>query len=107
MRRAENVSEKIINESKNEKFNIAVVADTNYEDGYQYFLEKENAKIIEIDAQILETVTNQLFVICEKEKSKCDPTHSSKAEVANFGWSKIENEWEVDGVTIYKLIHVK
>lgn len=106
-RRAENVSEKIINESKNEKFNIAVVADSNYEDGYQYFLEKENAKIIEIDAQIPETVTNQLFVICEKPREECDPTHSPKAEVANFGWSTISGQWTVDGVQIYKLIHSK
>jgi len=107
LQRSANVAQKIIEESKSEKFNIAVVAEQNYEDGYQYFLEKNNAKIIEIDAQLPETVANQLFVICEKEKSKCDPTHSSKAEVANFGWSKIEDEWEVDGVIIYKLIHSK
>lgn len=105
MKRSENVANKIIEESKGQNFNIAVVAEQNYEDGYQYFLEKNNAKIIEIDAQIQESVTNQLFVICEKIKEKCDPTHSSKAEVANFGWSKIEDQWEVDGVIIYKLIH--
>ncbi|KKP31382.1 MAG: Gluconolactonase, partial [Candidatus Woesebacteria bacterium GW2011_GWC2_31_9] len=26
---------------------------------------------------------------------------------ANFGWSKIDSMWEVDGVIIYKLIHTK
>lgn len=107
MARSQKVASKVIQESKGERFNIAVIADMNYEDGYQYFLEKENAKIVEIDSQIPNTVTNQLFVICEKEKLKCDPTHSSKAEVANFGWSKIESEFEIEGVTIYKLIHVK
>ncbi|MDP3917986.1 MAG: glycosyltransferase family 39 protein [Candidatus Woesebacteria bacterium] len=107
MKRAENVANKVIEESKDQKFNIAVVAEQNYEDGYQYFLEKNNSKMIEIDAQFTETVTDQLFVICEKIKEQCDPTHSAKAEVANFGWSKIENEWNVDGVTIYKLIHTK
>ena len=81
------------------------MAERNYEDGYQYFMEKQNAQIIEIDAQIKESVTNQLYAICEMPIEKCNPTNSPKAEVANFGWSKIENQWEVDGVTIYKLIH--
>lgn len=110
MQRSKSVAEKIIRESNNEKYNIAVIAERNYEDGYQYFMEKENSKVVKIDAQIPESVTNQLFVICEVNgssltKEKCDPTHSSKAEVANFGWSKIENSWEVDGVIIYKLVH--
>ena len=107
MKRAENVANKIIAESKDQYFNIAVVAEQNYEDGYQYFLEKNNSKIIEIDAQLPETVADQLFVICEKVKEKCDPTHSSKAEVANFGWSIISEQWTVDGVQLYKLIHTK
>ena len=63
--------------------------------------------MIEIDAQLTETVTDQLFVICEKIKEECDPTHSAKAEVANFGWSIISQQWTVDGVQLYKLIHTK
>lgn len=105
MQRSENVANKIIEESKNEKFNIAVVAERNYEDGYQYFLEKNRAAVVEIDPQIPESVTEQLFVICEMQKDKCNPVNSPKAEVANFGWSKIETTWEVDGVMLYKLIH--
>lgn len=105
MQRAKIVAEKIMRESNNDKFNIAVVAERNYEDGYQYFMEKEDAKVVEIDAQIPESITNQLFVICEMPKEKCNPTNSPKAEVANFGWSKIEMTWEVDGVIIYKLGH--
>jgi len=107
MKRAINVANKIIEESKGQNFNIAVVAEQNYEDGYQYFLEKNNSKMIEIDAQLTETVTDQLFVICEKIKEECDPTHSAKAEVANFGWSIISQQWTVDGVQLYKLIHTK
>ena len=107
LKRSMEVAEKIAEESGEVPFNIAVVAERNYEDGYQYFLEKDNEKVIEIDAQRSETVTAQLFVICEMPPEKCDPTHSSKAEVANFGWSKIENQWEVMGVTIYKLAHTQ
>lgn len=110
--RSQSVAQKIEEVSGGENFNIAVIAERNYEDGYQYFLEKNNAKIVEIDAQVPESVTNQLFVICEVNGSSltektCDPTHSPKAEVAGFGWSKVENQWEVDGVQIYKLIHSK
>lgn len=106
LQRTEVVAEKIIEESGGEKFNIAVIAERNYEDAYQYFLEWRNAPYIEIDAQRLdETVTNQLFVICEMEKEKCDPVHSPKTEIANFGWSVIEAEWELAGTTLYKLGH--
>ena len=41
------------------------------------------------------------------EKTKCNPTNSPKAPVASFGWSKIDSEYEVDGVIIYKLSHTK
>lgn len=107
LQRSVNVVNKIIKESKGETFNFAVIAERNYEDGYQYFLEKEKSKFVEIDSQIEESVTNQLFVVCEVEESKCDPTHSAKAEIANFGWSKIDERYVVDGVVIYKLIHTK
>jgi len=107
LQRSQTVADKIQEESKGERFNLAVIAERNYEDGYQYFLEKEEAPVVDIDAQKPETITDQLFVVCELPREKCDPTHSPKAEVANFGWTKIENEWEVSGVILYKLIHSK
>jgi hypothetical protein len=89
-------------------FNLAVIADTNYEDGYKYFLLNDNYPVVDIDAQKPDTVTNQLFVICELiPNSKCDPTHNPKAQVASFGWSKIYNSWNIDGVIIYRLVHTK
>ncbi len=105
--RAINVAKKIEEESAGREFNLAVLAERNYEDGYQYFLVKDNFLVIDIDAQRPETITNQLFVVCELPSAKCDPTHSPKAEVANFGWSKIDGQWEVMGVTIYRLEHTK
>lgn len=107
MKRAEVVSGKIAEETKGEPFNLAVIAERNYEDGYQYFLETKGLPVIDIDAQRPETVTNQLFVICEMPKDKCDPTHNAKAEVANFGWSKIESQWEVFGNIVFKLVHTE
>lgn len=107
LQRSEIVAGKIQEEANGKRFNLAVIAERNYEDGYQYFLEKEKAPVVDIDAQRPETITDQLFVVCELPRQKCDPTHSPKAEVANFGWTKIEKEWEISGVFLYKLIHSK
>jgi len=108
MVRSRVVADKIIEESKGERFNLAVLAERNYDDGYQYFLELKGVPVIDIDPQVAdETTTNQLFVVCELPKEKCDPTHSPKAEVANFGWSGIEEEWDLSGITLYKLVHTK
>jgi len=107
LRRAKEVAQKIAEESGGRKFNLAVIAERNYEDGYQYFLEMWQKPIVEIDAQKPETTADQLFVVCEIPKEKCDPTHSPKAEVANFGWSRISDQWTVNGVQLYKLVHTK
>jgi 4-amino-4-deoxy-L-arabinose transferase-like glycosyltransferase len=106
LQRSINVSKIIEENSGGRPFNLAVIADTNYEDGYEYFLLKDNYPVVDIDSQIPGTITSQLFAVCELSPSlKCDPTHSAKAEVANFGWSKIDTSWEVEGVTIYRLVH--
>lgn len=104
--RSISVSKVIEENSDGKPFNLAVIADTNYEDGYKYFLLKDKYPVVEIDSQKPDTITDQLFVVCELfPSSKCDPTHSPKAQVANFGWSKIEGVWEVEGATVYKLVH--
>ena len=108
LKRSAEVANKIKEEYNNQPFNLAVIAERNYEDGYQYFLEKMKLPVIDIDAQKAEeTIKDQLFIVCELPKEKCDPTHSPKAEVANFGWSKIEKEWELAGVILYKLAHAR
>ncbi|KKU22480.1 MAG: hypothetical protein UX34_C0028G0005 [Candidatus Woesebacteria bacterium GW2011_GWF1_46_13] len=108
LQRSQAVADKIIEESGGERFNLAVLAERNYDDGYQYFLELRGVPVIDIDPQLAdETTAEQLFVVCELAKEKCDPTHSPKAEVANFGWSKIEEEWDISGVTLYQLVHTE
>jgi len=108
LQRTREVAQKMVDESGKEKFNIAVIAERNYEGAYQYFLERWKASFIIIDPQRYEeTVTEQLFVVCELPVEKCDPTHNPKAEVANFGWSRIEEEWQVAGVTLFKLVHTQ
>jgi len=101
------VARKIQQESNGKKYNFAVIADRNYEGAYQYFLELWGTNILMIDPQKYgETLANQLFVVCEYEdKTKCQPTSNPKAEVANFGWSKIQEKWDVDRVELFKLVH--
>jgi len=73
LRRSEKVAQKIKEEYNNQPFNLAVIAERNYEDGYQYFLEKMNLPVVDIDAQRSdETIKNQLFVVCELAKEKCE-----------------------------------
>ena len=105
MQRATEAARLIKQESKGMKYNLAVIAERNYEDGYQYFLEKWGEPVSDIDPlKLEETIAEQLFVVCEMEKEKCDPVHSPKAEIANFGWSRVDNQWDVSGVTVYKLV---
>jgi len=89
------------------EFNLAVISDSNYEGAYQYFLELWGSPLLIIDPQKAgETIADQLFVVCEYEdKKECQPISNPKAEIANFGWSKIEDKWVVDGVILFKLIH--
>jgi len=106
LQRSVAVADKIREEAKGDPFNLAVIAERNYEDAYQYFLEKNNDPVIDIDPQNTdETITEQLFVVCELPEPECQPTTNAKAEVANFGWSQVDQMWQESGVIIYKLIH--
>jgi 4-amino-4-deoxy-L-arabinose transferase-like glycosyltransferase len=106
LQRSEEVSQKIIDESQGKPFNLAVIAERNYDDAYEYYLRVQDANVVDIDPQMSdETITDQLFVVCEMEKEKCNPTNNPKAEVANFGWSEVEQTWEVAGTILFKLVH--
>ena len=106
MQHTATVSQKIIEEAHGQPFNIGLIAKQNYDAGYRYFLEKTGYKPVMIDSQqSKETITGQLFVVCEE--SICEPTTHPQAEIANFGWSKIEEEWGFPwGVKLFKLVHV-
>ncbi len=98
---------KFINEkSGGERFNIATISERNNRDVYQYFLLLWGSKVVDTDPSALKyTITDQLFVVCEKPKEKCDPTHDPSAWITNFGWTKIVDQWEVWGANVYKLGH--
>lgn len=100
------IAQKILEEAKGEKFHLAAIAETNNRDTYLYNLTLWGAPVVDIDPQNFDnTLVDQLFVICEKVPSECDPTHDPSSWITSFGWSRIENSWQVWGYTIYKLVH--
>ena len=108
LQRSEHIAKFIEEKSAGERFNIATISERNNRDVYQYFLTLWGAQVVDTDPSAVEyTVTNQLFVVCEKPKEKCDPVHDPSAWITNFGWTKIVDQWEVSGVNIYKLGHAK
>jgi len=107
MAKVEEIDRKIISEAGDKPYNFALVAKQNYEAGYEYFLEKWDRPPKQIDPQKYpQTLAEQLFVVCEDPV--CEPVTNSKAGIANFGWSKIELEWQFPwGVRLFKLVHTK
>lgn len=105
MKHTSEVAKLIIDESNGRPFNLGLIAKQNYDAGYRYFLEKSGHEAVEIDPQLeKQTVTDQLFVVCEE--MVCQPTTHPQAEIANFGWSKIEKEWTLPwGTKLFKLVH--
>ena len=108
VQKAETVADKIIEESEGKELNLAVLSNFNYEDGYQYFVEKKGYVAKDIDpSKFNETVTDQLFVVCELEEENCKPTSNPNTQIANFGWSKIVGKWQIENVILYKLTHIQ
>ena len=96
------VVDKIVAESGGEEFNFGLISKGNYDEGYRFVMERRGTKLVAIDPQLEETVTEQLFVICEEEE--CNPVGHGQSEIAAFGWSQIADEWEMEwGHRLYKL----
>jgi len=98
----------VLKKTEGKPFNLALISRNNTDFAYRYFLEvwKKSPVVIEppqIDPE-RETVTSQLFVLCEDKE--CQPLGHPLWEIAGFGMAKIEQEWEVCGVKIYKLVHI-
>jgi len=107
MAKVQEIDKKIIEEAGGQPFNFALIAKQNYEAGYEYFLEAWRATLVHIDPQkVDETIADQLFVVCEDKE--CQPINHPKAQIANFGWAKIDDEWEFPwGVKLFKLVHLE
>ena len=101
------ISDFIISKTNGEPYNFANSGIGNSDHAYRYFFKlagRDPVVIygINIDPQRV-TVTDQLFVVCEKKP--CSPLGESSNEIAGFGRAEIDKEWDVSVVRIYKLKH--
>lgn len=91
----------IVNNSSNQEFNFALLAKQNYDPPYRYILDNKSAKIVNLP----EKLATQLFVVCEPFQIDCNPINNPEWSIAAFGWAKIDQQWDIDGIKIYKLVH--
>jgi len=95
------IADLIIINSDNQDFNFALLAKQNYDPPYRYVLGNKQAKIVNLP----DNMTEQLFVVCEPFQIDCNPINNPEWSVAAFGWAKIDNQWEVNGIKVFKLVH--
>jgi len=104
LQRTQVIARFILDKTGSKPFNLALVAERNYDEAYAFFMEKWGKPPTRIEPEkAKETITQQLFVICEQ--ASCQPIYHPKAEIAMFGWTKIAEKWQIEGVDVYKLIH--
>lgn len=95
-----NIDNSILKSSNGQPFNFALLAKMNYDPGYLYLL-NENSNYFHLRNKI----TEQLFVVCEPFQIDCNPINNPEWSVAAFGWAKVDSQWEINGIKIFRLIH--
>lgn len=95
------IADLIIANSNNQDFNFALLAKQNYDPPYRYIFSKKNAPV----KLLQDKVTTQLFVVCEPFQIDCNPINNPEWGIAAFGWAKIDSQWEINGIKIFKLLH--
>lgn len=103
LKNTKEISAFIINQAQDKPFNLALIAKQNYDPPYRYFLNQQKAPLYTLKDKL----TDQLFVICEPWQVECQPINHPLWDIAAFGWAKIDKEWELNGVKIFKLLHTK
>lgn len=101
LQRTEDVVDLIIKESSGEEFNFGLIAKQNYDESYRYFLENKKTKMIRGE----DGISDQLFVVCEDEE--CQPEGNPGWQIAIFGPADTVEEWQIDHIKIFKLLHAK
>ena len=100
LQRTEAAVDLIIKESSGLPFNFGLIAKQNYDESYRYFFENKKAALVRSE----DGITDQLYVICEDGET-CAPEGHSQYQIAMFGAAKVSDEWRLDHLRIYRLIH--
>lgn len=93
-------AKQIIDNSKGQPFNFGLIAKQNYDESYRYFLENAKAPLVRSEDRL----TDQLFVVCEDGQT-CQPLGNSGYQIAKFGIAKLDYEWQIDHLRLYRIIH--
>ncbi len=99
---SQKVAKFIQTKTNHQPFNIATWPVQFTEDNYLYFLELAKEKVA--DRRKIE-ITKQMFVLCAQDP--CQIINSPSWNISMFGKAKIVKMWNVDGIKIFKLIHVQ
>lgn len=103
----ENISKFVFNKVDHQPYNFALIANKNSDHAYRYFLEVWGAPPVPIENPAIDpqrkTVQDVLFVVCEEKE--CKPLGHPLWEIAGFGKARIDREWKVENVTVFKLTH--
>lgn len=109
VKQMQQISEFIISKTEGKPYNFAISGIGNSDHAYRYFFRLANQEPVMIGGLNVDperkTVTDQLFVVCEKVP--CSPLGESSNEIAGFGRADIAGDWNVSVVKVYKLIHYK
>lgn len=107
IKQVKSVSDFILSKTDGKPFNFAISGAGNSDFAYRYFFKLEGrdpVRILGINVDPKRTsVTDQLFVVCEKVP--CLPLGESSNDIAGFGRGEIGGDWNVSVLKIYKLVH--
>lgn len=92
------IVDSIVSKSNNQVFNYAILSKMGY--GFTYYLE-ENKNYSKLENK----VTEQLFVVCVPFQIECNPINNPEWSIAAFGWAKIDSQWDINGIKVFKLVH--
>lgn len=100
------IAEYIHQQTKEKRYNFALIAGKNSDHAYRYFLEIWGNPPVPIenpdnDPQ-RKTVMEELWIVCEEKI--CQPLGHPLWEIAGFGPAEIAGEWQVSTARIFKLI---
>jgi 4-amino-4-deoxy-L-arabinose transferase-like glycosyltransferase len=98
LQKTQEVAKFVISKAQGRPYNFALIAKSNYDSAYQFYLDQYGFPPKKVPFE----KTDQLFVVCED--NPCTPNNNPKYEVAGFGMSKIEEEYSVEGLKVYKLV---
>lgn len=93
------VAADILENIKNDRYQLTAIPDKYSDSTYRYFLEIWGKRALDKDTL---DRANELFVVCEKI---CWPIGNPQWEIAYFAATSVEKKWQRYDLAIYKLKH--